>query len=283
VSLPIVNAVWRMKLRHPSMRLVLLKLADCADASGTAWPSVHTLADATGLSTRTVIRALAGLASGGLIEIEANKNPNNHRSNRYRIPVEKWPKRAVSGDTTSSKIVASSDTLSLRQDLSSDSMSPSQATNATFSSDILSVSSDILSKPPGPPYRKNHPKEPSYEPGEGTIEEAVNRIAITEPSLRSDPVIRALTASVEAELRNGMALDDLVKLLLARWRKYSTARDQGKFEIHGWGPLNFFAGGHWKDEQSWQWKPEFRPEPKMRYVNPSTLYSGPEYQRAVSA
>jgi len=273
LSLPIVNAVWRTKLRQPSRRLVLLKLADCADASGTAWPSVQTLADATGLSTRTVIRALADLAAGGLIEIEAHKNPKNHRANRYRIRMEKFARPTLSDGT-----------LSLHQGVSGDNLSPSQMTNGAFSSDILTVSSDIQSKPPAPPYRKNHLKEPSYEPGKATIDGAVREIVTAEPSLKSDQVIRVLAAAIDTELQSGATLDALVRLLLDRWRKYSTARDQGNFEIRGWGPVNFFAGGHWKDEQSWPWKPEFRPEPKVRYVNPATLYSGPEYQRqAVSA
>jgi hypothetical protein len=66
-------------------------------------------------------------------------------------------------------------------------------------------------------------------------------------------------------------------------RRYRAAREAGKFTIHGWNDANFIAGGHWRDEQSWPWRPEHRPEPKMRYVDPATLYDGPEYQRAEGA
>ena len=109
--------------------------------------------------------------------------------------------------------------------------------------------------------------------------EAVRGIAGTDFSLGSVQVMQALALAIKAELRIGSALGELTRLLPIRWKKFSTARDQGKFEIRGWSAVNFFAGRHWKDEQSWPWKAEFRPGPKMRYVDPAKLYSGPEYQQ----
>jgi hypothetical protein len=58
----------------------------------------------------------------------------------------------------------------------------------------------------------------------------------------------------------------------------SAARDTGKSEIRGWSIANLLAGGHWRDEQTWHWKAEHRPERKMRYVDLATLYTGPEYE-----
>jgi hypothetical protein len=66
-------------------------------------------------------------------------------------------------------------------------------------------------------------------------------------------------------------------------RRYRAAREAGKFAIHGWSDANFVSGGHWKDEQTWPWKPEHRPERKMRYCDPARLYDGPEYQPAALA
>lgn len=64
--------------------------------------------------------------------------------------------------------------------------------------------------------------------------------------------------------------------------RYRAAREAGKFTIHGWSDANFVAGGHWRDEQCWPWKPEFRPERKIRYCDPARLYDGPEYQPALA-
>jgi hypothetical protein len=137
---------------------------------------------------------------------------------------------------------------------------------------------EIYCKPPAPPYRKNH-QEPSYEPAGETIDEAVHKIAEADDTLQAEPVMRALAKAIDAELEKGSSLDELIRVLPASWKKFSAARGQGKFEIGGWGPANFFAGGHWRDEQCWPWKPESRPERKRRYVDPAALYSGPEYQR----
>jgi hypothetical protein len=66
---------------------------------------------------------------------------------------------------------------------------------------------------------------------------------------------------------------------LSQLRRYRASREAGKFTIHGWSDANFIAGGHWRDEQSWPWKPEHRPERPVRYVDTANVYNGPEYQR----
>jgi hypothetical protein len=193
-----------------------------------------------------VIRTLSTLESAGFIEIQKHQSPAGHRCNRYQICLSKL-------------------------NLSGDTMSRPQVTPAT-------VSSDMVSKPPAPPYRKNH-QEPTYEPDESVVAEAIASIVDSERELQGEPVRQSLAKTIDSELRSGAEPRDLVRTLLASWRKFSTARSQGKFEIRGWGPANFFAGGWWKREQDWPWKPEFRPERKMRYCDPATLYTGPEYQR----
>jgi hypothetical protein len=122
----------------------------------------------------------------------------------------------------------------------------------------------------------------NVEPVAGAVDETVLLIVKAEPSLRGEAVRRAIAEQLAAEVRKGFSLEDLIERMPDRWRKFSAARDSGKFEIHGWGPANFFGGGHWRDEQCWPWRAEYRPGPARRYVDAETLYSGPEYQpRAV--
>ena len=53
---------------NPSAKLVLLALADHADEHGHCWPGIARIEQRTGLSRSTVIRALAELETGRLIE-----------------------------------------------------------------------------------------------------------------------------------------------------------------------------------------------------------------------
>jgi hypothetical protein len=141
---------------------------------------------------------------------------------------------------------------------------------------------EISCNPPTPPYRRTT-KEPPYEPVVGTVAETslalAARIAATESALQSESLIRAFAQAIESELKGGTSPGEAGKLPLSQTRRYIAARDSGKFEIRGWSIPNLLAGGHWRDEQCWHWKPEHRPERKMRYRDPATLYSGPEYQR----
>jgi DNA-binding transcriptional regulator YhcF (GntR family) len=64
-------------------KLVALTLATHMDMNGeNAWPSLATLARETGLSTRTVQRAIAGLRDKELIRVKPGHGPG--RSNRYQ-------------------------------------------------------------------------------------------------------------------------------------------------------------------------------------------------------
>jgi hypothetical protein len=254
VSNRFLTAAWKAETQHPSHKLVLARLADSANEDGEAWPKVATVAKDTGLSHRQVIRVTHDLEAVGLIRIQNRKD--RYRENTYHLCAAKlgFTHDRVTRDT-----------------VSGDTVSSPQVTPAT-------VSRDTVSKPPAPPYRKN-PQEPTYEPGEEAIDEAVCRIVKAEPSLAGEPITLALAAVIESELRTGSKLEELIELLPSQSRKYTSARDRGKFEIRGWGLAKFFSEGHWKDEQSWHWKPEYRPEPKMRYRDPATLYDGPEYQR----
>jgi DNA-binding MarR family transcriptional regulator len=74
----------------PTQRIVLLKLADCANDEGcNAYPSVATLSRAAGVGERAVQKTLRQLERCGYIRPE--KRAHRYRSTTYRLTLpEKW-------------------------------------------------------------------------------------------------------------------------------------------------------------------------------------------------
>ena len=71
-------------------KFVLVVLADAANREGVCWPRIATIARKTGVSTRTVQRALRLKARRGLISIEERYRPDGSRSsNRYRLHLDR--------------------------------------------------------------------------------------------------------------------------------------------------------------------------------------------------
>lgn len=58
---------WAQSRLQPSHKLVLMALADIADDSGVAWPSIRTLAAKCCIDTRTVQRILRSLETAGYV------------------------------------------------------------------------------------------------------------------------------------------------------------------------------------------------------------------------
>lgn len=69
-----MKAVWTAKISDPQAKLVLLKIADCANDAGICWPYVSTIAEETELSDRTVRRKLELLESAGWLVRDRVKN-----------------------------------------------------------------------------------------------------------------------------------------------------------------------------------------------------------------
>ena len=83
-----MNWAWRHTLT-PTLKLVLMGLADAADDQGVSWPSVSTLARKCTVSTRTVQRSLRILIDGGLLIAEPRqRRDGSSTSNRYRLVME---------------------------------------------------------------------------------------------------------------------------------------------------------------------------------------------------
>lgn len=80
-------SAWAWKLRHPpTLKLVLLALADQADDEGECWPSIKYIARKCCVSERTVQRALKQFEALGLISVLPRfKSGGLQDSNRYRL------------------------------------------------------------------------------------------------------------------------------------------------------------------------------------------------------
>lgn len=80
-----MNWAWRQALT-PTLKLILMALADAADDQGVCWPSVSTLAKKCTVSTRTVQRSLRVLIHSGLLIAETRqRRDGSSTSNRYRL------------------------------------------------------------------------------------------------------------------------------------------------------------------------------------------------------
>lgn len=89
MSIVAMNWVWKLRLR-PSVKFVLLALADAADDNGACWPSIPTLAHKTCLDDRSVQRILRWLEDGAYLQIARRyREDGAPTSNRYRLALER--------------------------------------------------------------------------------------------------------------------------------------------------------------------------------------------------
>jgi Helix-turn-helix domain len=131
VSIQLTNAVWKYSKQQKSGALVvLLAIADYANADGIAWPAVPTLARRTRMSTRNVRRWLSALQRDG--ELKVFRNKGRHGSNVYKIclPLAGAEKGDAHG-TTDTRIakavtrVSSTDDAPVIQSITESSVQPS--------------------------------------------------------------------------------------------------------------------------------------------------------------
>lgn len=82
-----MNWAWQLRLK-PTLKFVLMALADAADDDGYCWPSIPTLARKTCLDDRSVQRLLKKLKNDGLVQVHARfRNDGSPTSNGYRLPL----------------------------------------------------------------------------------------------------------------------------------------------------------------------------------------------------
>jgi histone H3/H4/DNA-binding transcriptional ArsR family regulator len=75
----LVAQCWLIQFPTPPMRLVMMKLCDCADPDGTSiYPSLDTIRRETGLGRSTVCAALAAFEQSGLVEVRGQNVGNRY-------------------------------------------------------------------------------------------------------------------------------------------------------------------------------------------------------------
>lgn len=281
MSFTVSERVFERGPRDTNLRLTMLVIANRTDDQGLTLPAFRGLrevSDRTCKSLRQAMRNLRRLESDGWITVERRavlRPGEKGAQNRYRISLEKL---GAGCDTALSHPRYPAHDAAMSRDsrpVCDTAMSPGKGEVRDISKTNHVTSGDVVCDTAVSSHnRKNI--ERNYNSEALAI---ASRIASTERALQSEPVALAFAKAIESELETGISLEDAGKAPLLQMRRYIAARDSGKFEIRSWSIVNFLAGGHWRDEQSWHWKPEYRPEPKMRYCDPATLYPGPEYQR----
>ncbi|HEY1743731.1 MAG TPA: helix-turn-helix domain-containing protein [Granulicella sp.] len=134
------------------MRFVLLALADHADQSGFAFPSVARIAERCVLTARSVIGALQQLQHESWIT-----KTRKGKASQYQINLEKLGIGAALGEKASGEI----DEQTSRENASREiHCSPQVKSTAPIG--------EIHCKPPAPPYRSNR-HEPPVEPSVGAV------------------------------------------------------------------------------------------------------------------
>lgn len=82
-----MNWAWQLRLK-PTVKFVLMALADACDDDGYCWPSIPTLANKTCLDDRSVQRILKKLKADGLVQVQSRFRDNGSpTSNGYRLPI----------------------------------------------------------------------------------------------------------------------------------------------------------------------------------------------------
>lgn len=89
MSIHAVSAAFKYDCPNPSAKLVLLALANYANAEGVAYPSVDLVSKETGLSERTVRSCLKALADCGAISITARRRRDGSQaSSEYNLNIQ---------------------------------------------------------------------------------------------------------------------------------------------------------------------------------------------------
>ena len=107
MAIEIMSLVWGLKGLSAAETLVLLRLADRANADGQAWPGEESLAHDTRLSPRTVRRAIRSLEDLDVILVERRAN----RTNRYFVNADQLERLHRLDDTVSPEELQVPDTV----------------------------------------------------------------------------------------------------------------------------------------------------------------------------
>lgn len=157
MSIKVTTWVWAKSESRNGARLVMLALADRADDSGFAWPSIDDICERTLLSPRAVQKGIAKLVEIGELEVESGGG--RRVRNRYRIT----PKPRTSDGVPRQK-PGTSDGVTDEEPRTSDGVSPEETPH--FATETPSFESETPSFAHGNPVNSagEPPLEPSREP-----------------------------------------------------------------------------------------------------------------------
>ena len=92
MSIEVMNWAWEQPVAKATNKLVLLALADHANADGECWPSMKRIAQRSDISTRHVSRAINELIDLGLVEKAGRRRHGGQfRGWDYRVLVQRTP------------------------------------------------------------------------------------------------------------------------------------------------------------------------------------------------
>ena len=90
MSIEVMNWAWEQPVAKATNKLVLLALADHANADGECWPSMKRIAERSDISTRHVSRAINELIDLGLVEKAGRRRHGGQfRGWDYRVLVQR--------------------------------------------------------------------------------------------------------------------------------------------------------------------------------------------------
>ena len=161
MAVKVSAAVWDAGPRERTMRYVLLALADHADQSGFAFPSIARLAERCALTDRSIIGALKQLQHENWITKTRKGKASQYQINLEKLGIEVVLDEKDSGDTGEQ---------TSHEDASHEiHCSPQVKSTASIG--------EIHCKPPAPPYRSNR-QEPSVEQSgkHSELRQAVGRV-----------------------------------------------------------------------------------------------------------
>lgn len=87
MSIRAIDWAFNQQIDSPSVKFVLVKLADNANDEGFCWPSVIYICKHTGLARSTVQRCVKALENGGWLKIERRKIGDAYVSNIYTLQI----------------------------------------------------------------------------------------------------------------------------------------------------------------------------------------------------
>jgi len=201
MSIRHINAAWSAPVSDSQAKIVLLKLADCADKDGLCWPSLAVIAADTCLHRSTVYRKIEALEAAGLITRNRLKN-----GCEYTVIIDSNQSHTATG--SNSEPVASCDQLNSS---TSRTEQPVAQSDQSQSATQLVAHSDTTSRT----VRLTYTREPSGTTIEPPLKSArggerqQQALTITSAYPRREKIALALSIVLK-DLNDGESFDEIL-------------------------------------------------------------------------